>query len=101
MLIFSQGVYNDVPTDKKHLLLVVSSDRGLCGSVNSSIVKEVRKIARNNPVRDNVEFAIVGDKGRIGLFREFGTNFVVTAKEMVKRPPPYYLDASLFVDQVR
>lgn len=79
----------------------MTSDRGLCGSVNSSIVKEAKKIARSSPVRDNVEFAVVGDKGRVGLSREWGAAFTATAKDMVKRPPPHFLDASLFVDQVQ
>jgi hypothetical protein len=36
----AQGVFLD---DKKHLIVCVTTDRGLCGSVNSSLTRNLRK----------------------------------------------------------
>jgi F-type H+-transporting ATPase subunit gamma len=50
------------------LLLVLTSDRGLCGSFNTNIVKMVGAFLRENPGRE-ITLALVGRKGRDMLGR--------------------------------
>ncbi len=51
-------------TDKVHLLVVVSSDRGLCGAFNGSIVREAkRQIARLQGEGKTVKLLTVGQQG--------------------------------------
>src|SRR5579864_6613964 len=50
------------------LLIVVTSDRGLCGSFNTNIVKAVGAFLREQPDRA-VSFGLVGRKGRDQLAR--------------------------------
>jgi len=66
-------------SDKKHLLLVCTAERGLCGGFNSSIAKLARARALEL-VRDDkqVEIICVGKKGADALKREFSSNIVET-----------------------
>lgn len=57
----------------RHLLIIATAERGLCGNFNSSIVREARK--RIEAVRGeggSVAILTVGSKGREALRREFG-----------------------------
>lgn len=71
--------------EKSRLVIAVTSDRGLCGGVNSSIVKGVKRmIAENQKV--NHAIMLLGDKGRDGLARVHGKNMVVSFKDVFKNP---------------
>lgn len=60
--------------DHKHLLVVVNTDKGLCGGLNSNIVKAAKAKARELQAQGKtVEFYLVGKKGRAPLKREFPT----------------------------
>jgi F-type H+-transporting ATPase subunit gamma len=50
------------------LLIVVTSDRGLCGSFNTNVIKAVGAFLREQPSRA-VSFGLVGRKGRDQLAR--------------------------------
>lgn len=52
----------------KTLLIVMTSDRGLCGSFNTNIVKAVGQFLRSNAGRE-VALGLVGKKGREALGR--------------------------------
>ncbi|TCP63067.1 F-type H+-transporting ATPase subunit gamma [Rhodovulum bhavnagarense] len=64
-------------SDKVHLLVVMTAERGLCGGFNSSIVKLAR--TRINELRaagKTIKILTVGKKGREQLKREFGDLFI-------------------------
>lgn len=59
-------------SDKRHLMVVVNTDKGLCGGLNSNIVKEARLQARALEAQGkDVSFYLVGKKGRAPLSRDF------------------------------
>ena len=59
--------------DKVHLLVVATSERGLCGGFNSSIAKLARVKAQELLAQGKtVKIITVGKKGREQLKREFG-----------------------------
>ncbi|MCY4541186.1 MAG: F0F1 ATP synthase subunit gamma [Rhodobacteraceae bacterium] len=64
-------------SDKSHLLIVATAERGLCGSFNSSIVKLARIRAREL-IADGktVRMLTIGRKGREQLQREFESRLV-------------------------
>lgn len=64
-------------SDKVHLLVVMTSERGLCGGFNSSIAKLTRQTA-DRLVREGktVKILTVGKKGREALKRDWGNHFV-------------------------
>lgn len=47
---------------KKRLLVVFTSDRGLCGSYNSNIIRTVLQYARNSD-KDAIRLGLIGKKG--------------------------------------
>ena len=62
-----------------HLIVVVTSDRGLCGGFNSSISREARDRTRELQAAGKiVKLLCVGRKGRDQLKSEFGDNIVDT-----------------------
>ncbi|QUL38267.1 F0F1 ATP synthase subunit gamma [Erythrobacter sp. JK5] len=59
-------------SDKRNLLVVVNTDKGLCGGLNSNLVKAAKAKAKELiAAGKNVEFYLVGKKGRAPLKREF------------------------------
>ena len=59
-------------SDQRHLLVVVNTDKGLCGGLNSNIVKEAKAQARALiAAGKSVEFFLVGRKGRAPIRRDF------------------------------
>ncbi|MDO5644027.1 MAG: F0F1 ATP synthase subunit gamma [Paracoccus sp. (in: a-proteobacteria)] len=63
--------------DKRHLLVVLTSERGLAGGFNSSIVKLARQQAELLMGQGkDVAILTVGKKGREQLKRDFSRNFV-------------------------
>lgn len=58
---------------QKHLLIVVTADRGLCGGYNSNIAREAkRQIAKLHKDGKEVKLFCIGRKGRDALRREYG-----------------------------
>lgn len=59
-------------SDQRHLLVVVNTDKGLCGGLNSNIVKEAKLQARALVAAGkDVSFYLVGKKGRAPLKRDY------------------------------
>ncbi len=58
-------------SDERHLLVLVTGDRGLCGGFNASIVREGRRqiLALTNAGK-SVEVVCIGRKGRDGIKRD-------------------------------
>jgi len=71
--------------DQVHLLIVGTSDRGLCGGFNSNIVREVRR--RITALRGDgktVKLLCVGRKGRDQLRRDFGDDIIDTIEDVAR-----------------
>jgi F-type H+-transporting ATPase subunit gamma len=59
--------------DQTHLIVVATSDRGLAGGFNTSILREARRQIRElEAVGKSVMLFIIGRKGRDGLRRDHG-----------------------------
>jgi F-type H+-transporting ATPase subunit gamma len=72
--------------DQVHLVVVATSDRGLCGAFNSSIVRGARPFLRELVASGKtVKILCVGRKGRDQLRRDFGANIVDTIEEVGRR----------------
>ncbi|WP_295525330.1 F0F1 ATP synthase subunit gamma [Novosphingobium sp. Chol11] len=59
-------------SSQRHLLVVVNTDKGLCGGLNSNIIKEAKIQARALiAAGKDVSFYLVGKKGRAPIKREY------------------------------
>ncbi|GJQ10188.1 hypothetical protein GpartN1_g1979.t1 [Galdieria partita] len=72
-------------TSGNHLVVAVTSDRGLCGGVNSNVVREIRKLLHEDK-QNQYAILLCGDKGRDGLQRLYRNLFVVTIKDVFRAP---------------
>lgn len=69
--------------DKTHLLIVISSDRGLCGAFNSSIFRATRaRIQKLQGDGKEVKLFCVGRKARDLLARDYGKLIVRTVRDL-------------------
>ncbi|KAK3310158.1 ATPase, F1 complex, gamma subunit domain-containing protein [Chaetomium strumarium] len=81
---------------KKKLLVVCSSDKGLCGGIHSGLSRYIRRRALENP---NFDLVILGEKCRSQLQRtnakDIVLNFVGVGKDI-----PTFAEAQAVADQI-
>ena len=86
--------------DATHLIIVATSDRGLCGAFNSSVVRNARQMLRAlEAERKSFKIVCVGRKGRDLLRRDYGPRIVATFEE-VDRPRLTFDKAARVADKV-
>ena len=84
-----------------HLILVMTSDRGLCGGFNSSIVREARRLIRASLADGRqVKILCVGRKGRDQLRRDFSKLIVASIEDVGKRKLAFS-DAQGIAERIR
>ncbi|XP_023251102.1 ATP synthase subunit gamma, mitochondrial isoform X1 [Seriola lalandi dorsalis] len=90
------------PEDKasKHLIVGVTSDRGLCGAIHSGVAKAIKsEIANLTGAGKEVMVINVGDKLRGLLHRTHGKHIMLNCKE-IGRKPPSFGDASIIATEL-
>jgi F-type H+-transporting ATPase subunit gamma len=74
------------PTSK--LYIGISSDRGLCGAINSSIARAIRDNMLNDKKEDSgvtdLQIMMIGEKAKQGIERMFKEHFTTTISEISK-----------------
>merc|ERR1712121_486520 len=82
----------EVTQDEKkpvHLIVSMSSDRGLCGGIHSNIFKAIRAAVPEKPAGTEVKIIAVGDKQKGLLARLFSDKIVMHFAELGKKPPVF------------
>jgi len=96
----SNQVYEEAETKpeegKKTLIVVASSDKGLCGGIHSGLSRAVRKMLIEDP---ELEIAILGEKCKAQLGRSNGKN-VVLSFAGIGKDVPTFADAQAIADQL-
>ncbi|KAJ5996056.1 hypothetical protein N7499_007628 [Penicillium canescens] len=96
----SNNVFEQAETkaleDKKTLLVVASSDKGLCGGIHSGLSKATRRILEANP---NADVVILGDKAKAQLSRVAADNILLSFSNVCKDIPSF-ADAQAIADQI-
>lgn len=99
----SQTVFDEAETkpiegeDKKTLLVICSSDKGLCGGVHSGLSRAARRMLTEQP--GNYDIVVVGDKCKAQMSRSNGKQLVLTFNGIGKDVPTF-ADASAIADQI-
>ena len=77
---------NGTGKDQAHLLVVATSDRGLAGGFNSTILREARRQIRTlQAAGKDVKVLTIGRKGRDGLRRDHASLIVDSLTEIGRR----------------
>jgi len=82
--------------DKKTLIVVASSDKGLCGGIHSGLTKRVRKMLIEKP---NSDIVVLGEKSKAQLSRSNAKNIVLSFAGIGKDIPTF-AEAQAIADQI-
>lgn len=94
---FIKNIEPKESNEKKTLLIVISSDKGLCGSIHSQIGKFARK--RIDNLKKNVDVVTVGEKVKNQILRAYPENLKLTFSGVCKEAPTFE-EASLIADHL-
>ena len=113
--IFLLEVFAHVPSDKptpNKLFIVISSDKGLCGGIHSSVSKATRRAFNNAPdsplagasandvtVDSSSPIMVIGDKSKAQLSRALPSNMRLTFNQ-IGRDIPTFADAAGVADLI-
>jgi F-type H+-transporting ATPase subunit gamma len=104
-------VFANTPSDKPtpvKLFVVVSSDKGLCGGIHSSLTKATRKALKNDPesplpqgteVSPDSPISVIGDKSKAQLSRQLASHYHITFNQ-IGRDIPTFADAAGVADLI-
>jgi F-type H+-transporting ATPase subunit gamma len=86
--------------DTTHLIVVATSDRGLAGGFNASILRESRRMIRElQGAGKTIKVLTIGRKGRDSLRRDMG-RFIIESKTDVGRPKLTFETAREIADRL-
>lgn len=86
----------ELPAEPKSLIVAISSDKGLCGSIHSQMAKATKKALAEKP---NTDVVTIGDKIKAQLQRTNAESLVL-AFNGVGKSAPTFLEASLIADEI-
>lgn len=98
----SNEVYESAETkaieaeEKKTLIIVCSSDKGLCGGIHSSLSRRIRAMAASEPPFDLV---IIGEKAKAQLGRT-NSSAIQLSFAGIGKDVPTFADAQAIADQI-
>jgi F-type H+-transporting ATPase subunit gamma len=96
----SQQVFEEAQTkpleDKKTLLVIASSDKGLCGGIHSGMTRATRRMLDKD---SNFDIVIIGEKCKAQLGRSHPKNMVLSFAGIGKDVPTF-ADAQAIADRI-
>lgn len=96
--IFNEAdVTKEAESGQKTLWIVVSSDRGLCGGIHSSVSKAAKRSL--DGAGQDVPVVVLGDKPKQQLSRAIPNNLILSFNQIGKQVPTFQ-DACAIADQI-
>jgi F-type H+-transporting ATPase subunit gamma len=95
-----KNVINAIPdgegasAGKEQLIVAITSDRGLCGGINSAIAKSA-KLYMKEHTDTKFNVVCVGEKGKAVLQRIAPQSLTLTVGDATKKPPTFLLASTL------
>ncbi|KAG1347806.1 ATP synthase subunit gamma, mitochondrial [Cocos nucifera] len=86
------ALLGDVPSVdvKKNVIVTITSDKGLCGGINSTSVKISKSLYKftSGPEKET-KYVILGEKGKVQMVRDSKNSIEMTITELQKNPLNY------------
>jgi F-type H+-transporting ATPase subunit gamma len=97
--IFQNAQPEEAP--KRKLFVVISSDKGLCGGIHSSVSKATRRAITTgeNGGSTDSPIVVIGDKSKAQLSRSLSSNLAITFNQ-IGRDLPTFADAAGVADLI-
>jgi F-type H+-transporting ATPase subunit gamma len=91
IFITDETMQKKIETEAGNRILYVpfTSDKGLCGGINSGIVKEIKNTLLRAPNRSQCGIFVVGDKGNTALARPF-SDIMISGVHDIQNPINYF-----------
>ena len=86
----------EAASDRRGLIIVCSSDKGLCGGIHSGLSRTIRALCHDKP---NYDLVVLGEKCRAQLSRTNAKDIVLTFAGIGKSIPTF-ADAQAIADQI-
>ncbi|KAL6867376.1 hypothetical protein ACP4OV_015400 [Aristida adscensionis] len=86
---------------KKNVIVVITSDKGLCGGINTTSVKvskALHQLTSGPDPETKSKYVILGEKGKVQLMRDSKESIEITITELQKNPINYTQIAMLADD---
>lgn len=96
------ALLGDIPSVdvKKNVIVTISSDKGLCGGINSTAVKMSKNIHKLTSGPDKeTKYVILGEKAKAQLIRDSKKDIEITITELQKNPLNY-TQVSVLADDI-
>jgi len=90
---------DEVEKKPNHLLVAMTSDRGLCGSVHTNVNKAIRNDIEKLSATHNVKIICIGDKAKAVLGRTYKDKIIMSVNE-IGRMPPTFNDARAIATEI-
>jgi len=84
---------------KKTLLVMCSSDKGLCGGIHSGMSRYVRRALTDGKLPSDIDIAVLGEKCKAQMSRSNPKNMVLSFSGVGKAVPTF-ADATSIADQL-
>jgi len=79
--------------ESRELIVPITSDRGLCGGINSGVIRDI-KLYLTNKNRKNIALFVIGEKGTAASYRPF-RDILVENVQKLSHPVNYPLSMAL------
>jgi len=86
--VFEKAELETDETKPNHLIIAISSDRGLCGGIHTGVAKAIKAYTLDNP-DVNTKLFLAGDKVKAQLQKTHGANILASANELGRKPPMF------------
>ncbi|GAB1609158.1 ATP synthase subunit gamma, mitochondrial-like [Argonauta hians] len=96
---FEKAEVSQDDSKPQHLIIAISSDRGLCGGIHSGVSKAVKLAIANKKEGIDSKLVLVGDKARGILARVMSDKIMLVFSNVGKKPPSFG-DASLVASNI-
>ncbi|GER40162.1 ATP synthase subunit gamma [Striga asiatica] len=96
------ALLGDIPSVdvKKNVIVTISSDKGLCGGINSTAVKISRGLHKlNSGPEKECKYVILGEKAKAQLVRDSKNDILLAITELQKNPLNY-TQVSVLADDI-
>jgi len=71
------------------LMIALTSDRGLCGGVHSSVSKKIKAYIAEESDKSKVKIITIGDKAKAMLAKVYPANVLMMFNDFGKKPPQF------------
>jgi len=92
----------EVEQDEKkpaHLVVAVTSDRGLCGAAHTNIARAIKAAVPKKPAGTDFKLICIGDKSRAILSRLYPQQMLMQFNDIGRSPPTFY-DAGVIANSI-